>query len=81
MYKFMPLVGKYFVALVLYVYSSSAFTFDSYHESLLLNKEVQTILDSNRIQYQLPALSVSIKLPQEENTRNYVSGYYSLSEH
>src|SRR5437868_5853849 len=45
----------------------------------ILNEKIQNTLDVDRIKYHLPALSVSIELPNNF-TRNYVSGYYSLSE-
>lgn len=40
--------------------------------------EVQHVLDQAREKYNLPAISLSIKLPRER-ARNYISGYCSLS--
>lgn len=36
----------------------------------ILNSKIQAIIDRTRVNYQLPALSVSIKLPEENSTRN-----------
>jgi D-alanyl-D-alanine carboxypeptidase len=44
-----------------------------------LNTQVQSILNKARLQYDLPALSVSIKLPGENRQRDYVTGNYSLN--
>lgn len=47
---------------------------------ILLNKKIKNILDESREKYNLPAISLSIKLPDNTKIRNYVSGYYSLSQ-
>lgn len=50
------------------------------NQNALLNRQIQKIVDSERVYYQLPALSVSIKLPDEATQREFVSGFYDLSE-
>jgi D-alanyl-D-alanine carboxypeptidase len=64
--------------LLLYILSSSAYPAATNHDSL--NKKIQHIVDESRIKYKLPALSVSIKLPNNKQILNYTSGNYSLSE-
>lgn len=49
-------------------------------ESVLLDYQIQSVVDRERVKYHVPALSVSILLPNEPSTRNYVSGYLSLSK-
>lgn len=63
----------------MFFFTCSVFALDSKNEGVFLNKQIQNTLKKDRIKYELPALSVSIKLPEENNSRNYISGYYSLS--
>ena len=50
------------------------------NQNILLNHQIQKIVDKERIYYQLPALSVSIKLPGDKTPREFVSGFYDLSQ-
>lgn len=45
-----------------------------------LNNEIKNILDENRFKYNIPAISLSIKLPNSNKINDYVTGYYSLSK-
>lgn len=49
-------------------------------EDILLNKEINNILDESKTKYNLPAISLSIKLPNNNKINNYVSGYYTLAK-
>lgn len=44
----------------------------------LLNEQIQNVVDRDRNQYQLPGISISVKLSQDF-VKNYVGGFYSLS--
>ena len=59
------------------IYAADTHTLSN--QEVLLEQKMQTIVNNDRIRYHLPALSVSIKLPGENFTRNYVSGYDSLA--
>ena len=45
-----------------------------------LNEKLQRIVDQEAQRYNLPALSVSLRLPGENVTRSYVSGYTTLAK-
>ncbi len=49
-------------------------------QDVLLDNQIQSTINTERVKYRLPALSVSIKLPEETVAREYVSGYYTLEE-
>lgn len=67
------------IAFLFCCFSSAAFAFELEYEEVLLNKQIQSIVNKSRIKYSLPALSVSIKMPEDNRTKNYLSGYHSLS--
>lgn len=71
--------NKLFIALCVFFCTGGVFALDSKNEGVLLNKQIQNTLKKDRIKYELPALSVGIKLPEEDNPRNYIIGYYYLS--
>lgn len=66
------------ILMTIFLYSifSSAYALD---EKMLLNKNIQAILDESRTKYNFSAISVSLKLPEDIEIKNYVSGYYSSS--
>lgn len=66
--------------LYFFVCTASALGIPENYQANILNSQIQSILDRDRIKYHLPALSVSFLLPEENVTRDYVSGYYTLSE-
>lgn len=43
-----------------------------------LNQQIQTVVNHALVKYKLPALSVSIQLPNENKIRNYVAGTTTL---
>ena len=43
-----------------------------------LNNDINNILSANREKYDLPGISLSLKLPDSGEIENYVNGYYSL---
>ena len=45
-----------------------------------LNEKITQLVNAERLKYSLPALSVSISLPIEQSTRNYVSGYLTRDD-
>lgn len=49
-------------------------------DSSSLNQKIQNYLEKASTQYRLPALSISIKLPNETEIRNFVSGNYSFED-
>lgn len=51
--------------------------FSSNDKTVGLNQQIQSAIEHDRLKYHLPALSVSILLPNEVSARNYVSGFYS----
>src|SRR3990167_678510 len=71
--------NRLLITVIFCFFSSITCAFEVEHEDILLNKQIQSIVDKSRIKYSLPALSVSIKMPEDNRTKNYVSGYYSLS--
>lgn len=63
------------------LFSYAAYAIDQEKISLdALDKSVQEIVNTDRLKYQIPGISVAIKLPNEQGIREYVSGYYSLAE-
>lgn len=69
-----------FLLLILTGINASFAKVNSSSEERILNNKIQALLDNSRVKYQLPALSLSIKLPQDKNIKNYTSGYYSLEK-
>jgi D-alanyl-D-alanine carboxypeptidase len=73
---------KAFMLIFLFLSAYPIFASDKSIEAdqdILLDSHIQNIINQDRVRYNLPALSVSIKLPSENYTRNYVSGYDSQS--
>src|SRR6185312_1473670 len=63
-----------FFFLCFFPYVSSAL---EKNDNISFNQMLQKSVDDIRVKYALPALSLSIKLPNATQIRNYVSGYYS----
>ena len=57
---------------------SSCFSYSASTDAL--NEKLQHIVDQEAQRYNLPALSVSLRLPGETITRSYVSGYTTLAK-
>lgn len=66
-------LAKLLLAVIVYVFSHSAFSDD-------LDQKIQSIVNRDRLKYGLPALSVSVLLPGELISRDYVSGYYTFND-
>jgi D-alanyl-D-alanine carboxypeptidase len=73
--------NRLLITILLYCFICTAYALNNVENNQVgfLNSQVQTILDRDRIKYHLPAVSVSIQLPEENITRDYVSGYDTLS--
>lgn len=72
---------KFLIHLILIICCSSAtciFAFVKNNDQAL-NQDIQKILNENKLKYNLPAISLSIQLPNSP-VENYVSGSYSLLE-
>lgn len=69
---------KIFLVIFLSLFSFYTYALEN-DEDALLNKEIQDILDESRVKYKLPAISLSIKLPNSNKIQDYTSGYYSFS--
>lgn len=75
---------RFFIIVFLLCFSISiSYSFnnsDSIHRDLLLNHLIQESLNHDKAYYNLPGLSVSLKLPGEAISRNYVTGYSSIAK-
>lgn len=67
------------IIIFLCFFSSCIYAFKE-KENALFKKEIKHTLDENRKKYNLPAISLSLKLPISNKIENYVSGYYSFSK-
>lgn len=74
----MEALARLVIIFIFTCYSYNAFSFTKIEYSTVLDKSVQKSIDDERLRYQLPALSVSIKIPGENSSRNYVTGYNTI---
>lgn len=76
----LPQLFKIFVIAFISFFSLNSYAFLKEKKAVPLKKAIQNTLDENRKKYHLPAISLSIKLPNSDQIQDYVSGYYSLSQ-
>lgn len=62
---------------IIFVYAKTTLT--TFEISKNLNSKIQTTLEQDLREYSLPGLSVSIQIPSEIFTRNYVAGYDTIN--
>lgn len=71
-----PILKKIFIIIAILANSCISFS----ETTAEIDLKIQNIVDKNRLKYDLPALSLSIKLPEDKNIRNFASGYYTINE-
>lgn len=69
---------RFLIIIFIYFFSCCSYAFGE-DTDIVLSKQIKNILDENRIKYNLPAISLSIMLPQNK-TQDFVSGYYSSAQ-
>lgn len=70
-------LSKLLITLCVSFYACTVFSF-GYKNKGILNGQIQKTINTDQVKYQLPALSVSISLPEAQSPQNFVSGYSTL---
>src|ERR1044071_2359771 len=71
-------MAKYIAVIFLYIFFCSPSLGEK--KNVSLNEKIHNILYESRIKYNLPALSISIKLPNSNKIKTFIGGYSSSAK-